>query len=370
MRTQFSIVRAGSACPLFAKLAALVLAITFTFGCSSDGGNEPGGGTSSPNGNNNGGGSSSPSGGGGGIVNAANEAWIYKNNKEGLIFKQNGELIYVTNIDDDWYIDKHYQNYSISGSQIAFNGGSRGQFKNRSFNYSVSGNTFAIWGINDEQSTGLSYIRTGGLNIKDGSDYVEKGNNIANYRPPVPIGDQIWMAENLDYKVAGSKCYYDNDSFCTKFGRLYTWAAAMDIDTRYNNERWGESDVNHKGLCPNGWHIPTEEDLDKLVSHAENSKGCYSGSSCSQYLKATSGWFSSSGNKDSFGFSAMGGGRVDDDGSFEDIGETGYWWFASDNGTRAGGIAHSWDSENFGGGGWQDDTDKNEYHSIRCLKND
>jgi len=75
MRTQFSIVRAGSACPLFAKLAALALALALTLSCSSDDDNSGGSGsTSSPSG----GGSSSPSGGGGVPFNENSQIYDYK----------------------------------------------------------------------------------------------------------------------------------------------------------------------------------------------------------------------------------------------------------------------------------------------------
>ena len=43
----------------------------------------------------------------------------------------------------------------------------------------------------------------------------------------VKIGDQTWMAENLNYKTESSFCYNDSTEYCETYGRLYTWAAAV-----------------------------------------------------------------------------------------------------------------------------------------------
>ena len=44
----------------------------------------------------------------------------------------------------------------------------------------------------------------------------------------VKIGKMVWMAENMNYKTAASKCYDDKSENCEKYGRLYTWNDAMD----------------------------------------------------------------------------------------------------------------------------------------------
>jgi uncharacterized protein (TIGR02145 family) len=52
----------------------------------------------------------------------------------------------------------------------------------------------------------------------------------------VRIGEQVWMAENLNYEAEGSKCYNNSISYCDKYGRLYNWNTAMKA-------------------CPKGWHL-------------------------------------------------------------------------------------------------------------------
>ena len=61
----------------------------------------------------------------------------------------------------------------------------------------------------------------------------------------VTIEKQIWMAENLRYKSEGSLCLNDNSHHYEKYGRLYSWNAAMKA-------------------CPTGWHLPSESEFETL----------------------------------------------------------------------------------------------------------
>jgi uncharacterized protein (TIGR02145 family) len=175
-----------------------------------------------------------------------------------------------------------------------------------------------------------------------------KGNDIANYKT-VKIGNQMWMAENLDYAVEGSKCYD-----CATYGRLYNWEAAMTA-------------------CPSGWHLPTLEDWYILLGYAltDNGRNYTPGSiayTAGTYLKATSGWVCSSGDisEDKYEFAALPGGYGGSEGGFYNaLDHGGYWWAADEYSDFIGygigmycGIDYARE-DTFG---------KGLFYSVRCVK--
>jgi len=123
----------------------------------------------------------------------------------------------------------------------------------------------------------------------------------------VKIGNQVWMAENLNYSIDGSWCYDNDDANGKKYGRLYTWNAA-------------------KAACPAGWRLPTRQEWDKLVLTVGGS------SIAGKKLKAADGWKEGGGNgADEYGFSARPGGyRGYGSSSFFGGGECGDWWTATE----------------------------------------
>jgi uncharacterized protein (TIGR02145 family) len=78
--------------------------------------------------------------------------------------------------------------------------------------------------------------------------------------PTAPIGDQCWMARNLDHgavvpdgvprdaAVVEKSCYGNDPESCRAYGGLYTWDEA-------------------RGSCPAGWHLPTRGEWEALAAH-------------------------------------------------------------------------------------------------------
>jgi len=143
----------------------------------------------------------------------------------------------------------------------------------------------------------------------------------------VTIGSQTWMAENLNYETANSYCYNDNASNCTKYGRLYTWAAAMDSAGIWSTNGKGcgynktcSRTYPVRGVCPQGWHLPSKAEWETLF----NAVGGLSVAGTK--LKSTSGWYNSGNGTDAFSFSALpAGGRVNY-GSYYYEGNYAYFW--------------------------------------------
>jgi uncharacterized protein (TIGR02145 family) len=199
----------------------------------------------------------------------------------------------------------------------------------------------------------------------------------------VKIGTQIWMAENLNYNAEGSLCYDNLESNCDKYGRLYNWAIAMDFEEKCNTELciscpdWGcggsqISKLNHKGICPVGWHLPTTGELYVLGNFVAG-KDYFYGSG--NYLKAKDGWTSCGPSysklypcEDAYGFAALPGGYRVWSGAtfFHEADTSGHWWTATELTDREW-EAYAWQiryrDEN---GGWGNNN-KGNFFSVRCV---
>jgi uncharacterized protein (TIGR02145 family) len=160
-----------------------------------------------------------------------------------------------------------------------------------------------------------------------------------NAYPTTEIGSQRWMAENLrtnryangDFiayvpdnaqwanQTSGAWANYDCDAaYDGQYGKLYNWYTVTDP----------------RGVCPAGWHVPTDADWMELeqtlgvpASDLDNTGPRGGAANAGGQLKAGVLWNSpNQGANDSTGFSALPGGDRSDAGSFGLIGMKGYWW--------------------------------------------
>lgn len=90
----------------------------------------------------------------------------------------------------------------------------------------------------------------------------------------VQVGDQLWMAQNLNFESENSYCYEDNPKNCDMYGRLYTWATAMDSlgtygeegkDCGYKSECSAVLYKGVRGVCPKGFHLPSPTEWNKMM---------------------------------------------------------------------------------------------------------
>ena len=178
------------------------------------------------------------------------------------------------------------------------------------------------------------------------------GNNY----PIVKIGNQWWMAENLNAgtyatittpQVSGTKfCMNVNgqaDPNCP-MGGLYEWANLMQGSSPCNGSGAPPNDMCNtpvKGLCPNGWHIPSHYEWTTLEKNSGSNPAAFPyntttisllGTDEGANLKATCTdywWDPNAGATNLTGFSGLPGGDTWN-GVFEDFGQSAYFWTSTE----------------------------------------
>lgn len=157
--------------------------------------------------------------------------------------------------------------------------------------------------------------------LKEGRDY-----------DTVVIGHQVWMAKNLNVSVFQNGdtipnaetdkewekygrmkepawCYYENEEIHgQKYGKLYNWYAVNDP----------------RGLCPEGWRVPTKSDWEQLFNHYYG----LSRDTTHELIMSRKEWY---GVNES-GFNAYPSGGRFADGAFEGLGSDGYFWSSTECG--------------------------------------
>jgi uncharacterized protein (TIGR02145 family) len=158
----------------------------------------------------------------------------------------------------------------------------------------------------------------------------------------IQIFNQCWMKENLNVgsmingaqnqtnnSVIEKYCYDNDPANCDTFGGLYQWDEAMQYTTIQGVQ----------GICPPGWHLPTDEDWMQLEGVADSQYRYpdpewydigYRGFDVGKNLKSTTSWNSGGNGIDKFGFQAMAAGSRYTNGAFIDMGNYSIFWSSTE----------------------------------------
>ena len=185
----------------------------------------------------------------------------------------------------------------------------------------AQGNKVIYWDVlqSNEKLVGNAFVFK--VKVKEDSKEIKS----------VRIGNQVWMAENLNVDhyqngdpipevrdggqwsnlSSGAWCYYDNDIANGEvYGKLYNWFAVNDA----------------RGLCPIGWHPPSDDEWTLLTLSLGGEKVA------GGKMKSTLGWDSpNTGATNSSGFTGLSGRYRFNDGTY--IGDNGYWWSILESGS-------------------------------------
>ena len=211
----------------------------------------------------------------------------------------------------------------------------------------------------------------------------------------VQIGDQCWMRENLrvthyaDSSIIplGATSSYSETSPCrynpnnsasnvATYGYLYNWPAVMHDESPSN-----ENPSGVQGICPSGWHVPSEAEWGQLMNYLNAHEQYFCGSNANYIAKAlasTAGWENSTntyvpGNNPSVnnatGFSAMPAGYYNS--GFSNFGTYAYFWstteYKNNNNyyyakyvqINYSNVNPYWSGNNYNG--------KSQAYSVRCV---
>lgn len=218
-----------------------------------------------------------------------------------------------------------------------------------------------------------------------------------NYKT-IQIGNQVWMAENLRVTTyrdgmpieqskpdemdwikkevatfivspySQSTGINSNEEMIAAYGLHYNWNAVSAPE----------------GLCPEGWRIPTSDDLEELIRYISEKNGNKIGDklkSCFYENSPLGGtcatgkhprWNSYKGlnqylyyGTNNYGFSALPAGYVDFSGVAHDLGQGAYWWIMEEENNFAKTFGVGYSHANI----ISNNSEKQDYYSVRCIKN-
>lgn len=205
------------------------------------------------------------------------------------------------------------------------------------------------------------------LFVMSAESFAQVTDRSGNQYKTETIGVQVWMTENLnsslfrngdaipeaktyeEWEKAGEEgkpawCYYENIAENGKqYGKLYNWYAVNDA----------------RGLAPQGWHIPSDEEWTMLAKQLGGEEAA------TTKLKSITGWEENKNSTNESGFNGLPSGIRNMDGEFDEMGFYGYWWSATQEDADIA-FNRNLSSENFPFG--KASGFKKMGLSVRCLK--
>ena len=191
----------------------------------------------------------------------------------------------------------------------------------------------------------------------------------------VKIGEQTWMAENLNFEYTegqGSFCYQNKEEYCDQYGRFYLWSSAVDSVAVFDDAAKGcgfavdstecgiSDSVRVRGVCPEGWHLPSMTEWFELVDFVKKDTGYQKGQINNDLLSKKHG------GKDLYGFGILlGGMRIGENSLYLDGYTTIHTTFNSKDEYRTLGVNSPGIGEEIDFG---DQEKQNAFAYVRCIK--
>lgn len=159
----------------------------------------------------------------------------------------------------------------------------------------------------------------------------------------VKIGNQWWMAENLNHETENGCWVYDSiESNAEVYGRLYDWETALDV-------------------CPNGWHLPTDDEWTVLIDYLGDGAGGKMKTTDTTYWESPN-----TGATNTSGFSALPGGlRCNGGCTYFGLGLWATFWSSTDIDSVNAWRVTIYNSADYIERTWGD---KNVAKSVRCIR--
>lgn len=200
-----------------------------------------------------------------------------------------------------------------------------------------------------------------------------------NVYKTITIGNRIWMAENLKTTIFSNRdpiqttipdtlntglesdpiyqwAYNGDENNIAAYGRLYTWFTVTD----------------KRKICPEGWHLPTDDEWHDLVTYLDKSAtlSVYESAIAGGMLKeaGTLHWLTpNTGSTNESGFNALPGGFRYNNGIFYSLGIHCIWWSSTEELTNDG---NAWVRclDNVSGNVGRYTACKYDGYSVRCVR--